>query len=85
MVKELIAYLRDNLILDFQGDLSVDMVRDFLKSEDSREAKVLLAKVVADGGVDDMMLVLADVLAEPIRRSLTDDTIRQNLQSYSEA
>lgn len=84
-MKQLIDYLRENLILDFQGDLNVEMVRAFLKGDDSREARRVLAKVVADGNVDDMLVVLADVLLDPVRRSLTDDVIRNNLQSYSEA
>ena len=84
-MKELIAYLRDNLILDFQGDLSTEMVRDFLKNDDSREAKNILAKVVADGGVDDLIIVLADVLVETVRAQLTDAIIRQNLAAYAEA
>jgi hypothetical protein len=84
-MKQLITYLRENLILDFQGDLDVETVRSFLKDDDSREARVLLAKVVADGSVDDMLVVLADVLLEPVRKALTEDTIRNNLQSYSEA
>ena len=84
-MKQLISYLRENLILDFQGDLDVETVRTFLKDDDSREARVLLAKVVADGSVDDMLVFLADVLLDPVRKALTDDTIRNNLQSYSEA
>ena len=84
-MKELIAYLRENLILDFQGDLTVEMVRDFLKGDDSRDAKNILAKVVAEGGVDDLIIVLADVLVEAVRSKLTDDVIRQNLSSYAEA
>jgi len=84
-VNQLIAYLRENVILDFQGDLNVEMVREFLKDDDSREAKIVLAKVVSDGGVDDMMIVLADVLLETVKRALNDDVLRQNLNSYSEA
>ncbi len=84
-MNELIAYLRENIILDFQGDLDIEMVRAYLKTDDSREAKSVLAKIVADGSVDDMMIVLADVLLETVRRALTDDVLRTNLQSYTEA
>lgn len=84
-MKQLIAYLRENVLLDFQGDLDLEMVRDFLKNDDSREAKAVLAKVVSDGGVDDMLVVLADVLLETVRQALTDDVLRRNLNSYSEA
>ncbi|MEM9494026.1 MAG: hypothetical protein AAGC55_33075 [Myxococcota bacterium] len=84
-MNKLIAYLRDNLILDFQGDLSLDLVRDLLRDDDSRDAKQLLAKLVADAGVDDMVIVLADCLLETVQQALTDDVFRENLRMYSES
>jgi len=84
-VKRLIAYLRDNLIVDFQGDLSVENVRELLGDDDSRDARTLLARLVEDGKVDDMMLVLADCLVDKVRDSLGDDLIREHLRSYSES
>ena len=84
-MKRLIAYLRDNLILDFQGDFSLEKVRDLLGDDDSRDARTLLARLVEDRGVDEMMLVLADCLVERVRDSLSDDVIREQLRSYSES
>lgn len=84
-MNKLIAYLRDNLILDFQGDLSVETVRDLIRDDDSRDAKQLLAKLVADGGVNEMMLVLADCLLDTVQEALTDSVMRDNLRSYSES
>jgi hypothetical protein len=84
-VNQLIAYLRENMILDFQGDLTLEMVRDFLREDDSREARVLLAKLVEDRGVNEMMIVLADCLLEVVKDRLTDDKIREQLRTYSEA
>ena len=59
-MKQLIAYLLENLILDFQGDLTLDMVRDFLRDDESREGRALLSKLVEDRGVSDMMITLED-------------------------
>jgi hypothetical protein len=73
------------VILDFQGDLGIETLREYLRNDDSREAKAILAKVVADGGVDDMMLVLADCLIDTVRNALNDDVIRKNLSSYAES
>ena len=84
-MNRLIAYLRQNLMLDFQGDLSLEMIREFLKDDDSRDAKQLMAKMVADGGVDDMMLVLADCLLEQVQAKLTDADVQENLRMYSES
>ena len=72
-VNRLIEYLRQNLMIDFQGDLSVAKVRELLAGDDSRDAKTLLAKLVEERKVEDMMLVLADCLLEPVQKALTDD------------
>jgi hypothetical protein len=84
-VKRLIAYLRENMILDFQGDLTLEMLRDFLRDDDSREARALLSKIVEDRGVSDMMIVLADCLLEVVQKAVSDDSIREQLQTYAES
>lgn len=84
-MNRLIAYLREHLILDFGGDLSVEKVRELLAGDDSRDARTILAKLVADRSVEDMMLVLADCLLEPVQNALTDDVVREQLRTYSES
>jgi hypothetical protein len=84
-VNRLIDYLRKNLMIDFQGDLSVAMVRELLAGDDSRDAKAILSKLVADRNVEDMILVLADCLVEPVQRALGDDLMREQLRMYSES
>jgi hypothetical protein len=84
-VKRLIQYLRENMILDFQGDMTLEMLREMLRDDDSREARALRAKVVEDKGVNDMMLVLADCLLEVVQRSLPEEAIREQLSTYAES
>lgn len=84
-VNRLIEYLRQHLMIDFQGDLTVAKVRELLAGDDSRDAKTLLSKVVADKKVEDMMLVLADCLLEPVQAALTDDVMREQIRMYSES
>jgi hypothetical protein len=84
-VNHLIEYLRRNLIIDFQGDLTVGKVRELLAGDDSRDAKALLARLVADKKVEDMMLVLADCLLEHVQAALTDDVMRQQIRMYCES
>lgn len=84
-VNRLIEYLRQHLMIDFQGDLTVAMVRELLAGDDSREAKTLLAKVVAEKSVEPMMLVLADCLLEPVQQSLSDEVMREQIRMYSES
>jgi hypothetical protein len=84
-VNRLIDYLRQHLMIDFQGDLTVSRVRELLAGDDSRDAKVLMAKLVAANSVDDLMLVLADCLLEHVQRSLTDDVVREQIRMYAES
>jgi hypothetical protein len=84
-VNRLIEYLRQNLMIDFQGDLSVAKVRELLAGDDSREAKNLAAKLVADRKVEDMLVVLCDCLTEPVQKALTDDIVREQLRMYADS
>jgi hypothetical protein len=84
-VKDLVAYLLDNMYLDFQGEISLDTVRQFLRGDESREAKALLAKLIADKGVDDLLITLADCLKEHIRSGINEQTVREQLSLYSDS
>lgn len=84
-MKQLINYLLEHLLLDFQGDLTLDMVRDFLRDDESREGRALLAKLVEDGGVSDMMITLADCLQDYLRTGINEDTLRDQIRTYAES
>lgn len=84
-MKELVRYLLDNLYLDFQGEISLDGVRQFLRGDDSREAKALLQKLIEDKGVDDLLITLADVLKEHLRTGVNEQVVREQLSMYSES
>jgi hypothetical protein len=84
-VKALIAYLLDNLILDFSGDLTLEMVRDFLRDDESREARALLSKLVEDRGVSDMMITLADCLQDNLRTGISEESVREQVRTYAES
>jgi hypothetical protein len=85
LVKELVRYLLENLYFDFQGDMSVERVREFLREDDSREARQLLSKIIEERGVDDLLITLADCLREHIRSGVSEDIIRDQLDLYSES
>ena len=84
-MKELVRYLMENMYLDFQGEISLDTVRQFLRGDDSREAKALLAKLIEDKGVDDLLLTLADCLKEHIRSGVNEQVLREQLTLYAES
>ena len=84
-MKELVRYLLENLYLDFQGDISVEKVREILREDDSREARQLLSKIIEEKGVDDLLLTLADCLREHIRSGINEETVQEQLDMYSES
>lgn len=84
-MKELVRYLLENMYVDFQGDISLDTVRQFLRGDDSREAKALLQKLIEDKGVDDLLITLADVLKDHIRTGVSDQVMREQLGMYAES
>ena len=84
-MKELVRYLLDNLYVDFQGEISLDQVRQYLRGDDSRESKALLQKLIEDKGVDDLLITLADVLKEHIRTGVTDQVMKEQLVMYAES
>jgi hypothetical protein len=84
-VNQLVAYLLDHAMLDFSGDLTLDMIRDFLRNDDSPSSRALLAKLVQERGVDDMVVTLADCLQEYLRTGLTEEVVRDQIKFYAES
>jgi hypothetical protein len=84
-VKELIRYLLDNMQLDFQGEITLEQVRMFLREDDSREARKLLGRLIEDKGVDDMLITLADCLKDYIEPGITEHTVSEQLRLYAES
>jgi hypothetical protein len=84
-VKELVRYLLDNLFIDFQGTIDIDHVREFLRKDESREARTLLTKLNQEGDISDMLDTLADTLKQALPRGLNDQVVREQLVEYSES
>lgn len=84
-MKELVRYLLDNIQLDFQGDIDIDTVREFLRKDDNHESRQLLQKLNQDGSVDDLLLTLADVLKPMITRGITDQVVREQINEYADS
>ena len=84
-MNQLIAFLLDHAMLDFSGDLSLEMVKDFLRNDDSPAARSLLTKLVHDRGVEDMVVTMADCLQEHLRTGLTENVVMDQLRLYAES
>ncbi len=84
-MKELIKYLLDNLVIDFQGEITLETVRSFLREDDGRESRQLLAKLIEEKGVEDMLITLADCLKENIQAGINERSVREQLNIYSDS
>jgi hypothetical protein len=84
-VKELVRFLFENLYFDFQGEITVEKVREFLREDDSREARQLLSKIIEEKGVDDLLITLADCLKDQIRNGVNEQSIRDQLHIYTDS
>ena len=83
--KQLIAYLLDHAMLDFSGELTIEMVKDFLRGDEAPESRALLNKIMQDGGVEDMQVTLADCLQDALRTGLTEGVVGEQLKLYAES
>lgn len=84
-MKELARFLLQNAQIDFSGDITIEQVRQFLRDDDSREARALLARLIEDKGVDEMLITVADCLKEHIPTGISEETVRAQLAVYSES
>ncbi|MBN2574833.1 MAG: hypothetical protein JXP73_09735 [Deltaproteobacteria bacterium] len=84
-MRQLIAFLLDHAMLDFSGELTLDMVKDFLRDDDTPEARALLNKIMQDGGVEEMQVTLADCLQDSLRTGLSEGLVGEQLKLYAES
>ena len=84
-MKQLIAFLLDHAMLDFSGELTIDMVKEFLRDDESAEGRALLNKIMQDGGVEEMQVTLADCLQDSLRTGLNEGVIGEQLKLYAES
>jgi hypothetical protein len=84
-VRELVRYLLENAYIDFGGDLTIEKIRELLLHDETREARSLLSKLIDDKGVDDLLITIADCLKDHIRVGITEETIREQLSTYSDS
>ena len=84
-MQELVQFLLKNLYLDFQGDITMEQVRQFLRQDDSREARRVLARILDEKGVDDLLLTLADCLREHLRTGINEEVVHAQLNLYADS
>lgn len=84
-MNQLARYLMEHMYIDFDGSISIDEVRQLLRDEDSRESRALLAKLIEDKGIDEMMIAVAEILKDYLRTGISEGVIREQLMTYGES
>jgi hypothetical protein len=84
-VNELVEYLLSNLQLDFSGDVSAEQLREFLRQDDGKEARLVLSRLLDDNGVEDLLITLADCLKDHVRTGITAERVQEQLRLYAES
>lgn len=84
-MKELVRYLIENMYLDFQGEISLEQVKNFLREDDGKDSRQLLNKLLEEKAVDDMLITLADCLKEQLATGISEKVIRDQLMTYSDS
>jgi len=84
-LNELAQYLFDNMIIDFEGEVSTETIRAFLRKDEGPVSRALLQKIIEDKGIDDLVIALADVLKANVTNGIDTGLIREHLVTYSES
>lgn len=84
-MNELAQYLLENLIFDFEGEVTAETVRAFLRQDSSPSSRELLQKIIEENGIDEFLIALADCLTANLQTGINADVIREHLVSYSES
>jgi hypothetical protein len=84
-VNQLIQYMLEHLMLDFEGELNQETVQRFLKNDNSPLSRDLRSKLTTDKEVEDFLVVMADCLREFIRSGVTPERVKEQVQYYVEA
>jgi hypothetical protein len=84
-VNQLIQYMLEHMILDFEGELNQETLQRFLKNDNSPLSRDLRTKLAKDEDVNEFLVVIADCLREFIRSGVTPERVKEQVQYYVEA
>jgi hypothetical protein len=84
-VDALATYLIGHIVLDFNGEVSMEQINTLLLEDGSALAKKLRSRLIQEGGPDDFLLVLADCLRESLRRGINEEAVKEQIDLYLNA
>ncbi|MDX9720737.1 MAG: hypothetical protein RBU37_08310 [Myxococcota bacterium] len=84
-MEELCQFLIGRMILDFDGEVDQETVTRFLADDSSPLARDLRGRLLAEGGLEDFLIVLSDCLRDSIRTGITPEKVREQISTYVES
>ena len=84
-MNELAQFLLEKLLFDFDGEVTADAVRAYLRRDDQSDSRALLQKIIEENGIEDLLLTLADCLTADLSTGINADVIKKHLNSYAES
>ena len=84
-VEKLCAYLVQHLILDFDSEVSMEVINRLLQEDEFQDAQDLRARLFAEKGPGDFLIVIADCLRDYLTEGISSAHIREQILMYLEA
>ncbi len=82
---ELCSYIMEHLVLDLDGDISMDSMNEMLVRDGSQLARDLRARLIAEQGPNEFLLVLVDCLRESLRDGIGEAKVLEQVKFYLDA
>ena len=84
-MNQLIQFLLEHLMLDFDNEVTMDTVLRCLETDKSPLARDLKARITQDRDVGEFLVPMADCLRLFIPEGIGSDRIREQIQAWVEA
>ncbi len=84
-MQQLASYLLNHLVLDFDGNIQMEHINELLLADGSETAHDLRSRLIGEGGPDDFLLALADVLKDHTRNGIREEHVVEQVGFYLQA
>jgi len=84
-LNQLIQFLLDHAMLDFDTEVTEDAILRILDSDKSPLARDLKARVTQDRDIGEFLVPLADCLRPYLQHGVTPERVREQVQAWVEA
>ena len=82
---ELYSYILNHIVLDFEGEFTMEKINDMLVRDGSQVSRDLRARLIAEQGPNQFLLVLLDCLGESVSDGIRKDKVEEQVRLYLEA